>query len=91
MKRLDEVREAIGCHIPFIAASEHGRLEAILDALGSAEVLTVGDAAGFGERGVAINLESRGGRLRFEADLLAARRANLRISSKLLKLAATVR
>jgi hypothetical protein len=49
-------------------------------------VLTVGDTAGFAERGVLINLQRQDSRLGFEINLAQARRSGLRFSSKLLKL-----
>ncbi len=90
LKRFDTARAGIRCDILLIASSEQERLDSILDGLGTAAVLTVGDTAGFAERGVIVNLGIRDGRLRFVANRSAARRANLTISSKLLKLAAAV-
>jgi hypothetical protein len=53
-------------------------------------ILTIGDTKGFGESGVMINFLTKENKVRFEINLAAARRAGLKISSKLLSLATIV-
>jgi hypothetical protein len=54
-------------------------------------VLLIGDTDGAAEPGVLIALHMRGDRVAFDIDLAAARRSGLQISSKLLRLARSVR
>jgi hypothetical protein len=79
------------CRVLFIAASESGNLERILERLGNSPVLTVGDSDGYAARGVIANFYLEENRVRFEINREAAVRARLGISSQLLKLARIVR
>ncbi len=76
-----------GCHILFLPAEEALRAEALLRTVGTSPVLTVGDGADFARDGGMIGLKLRFGRIRFDINLGAARRAGLNFSSQLLKLA----
>jgi hypothetical protein len=75
------------CHILFINASESDNLPDILDALKGASVLTVTDDLDhFAASGVIINFVIENGSVHFEINDDAARRAGMKISSKLLML-----
>ncbi len=87
LTRADEWRD---CHVLFIPAAEKQRGDAILRALAQAPVLTVGDSEEFAQSGGIIGLKLRAGRVRFDINLAAARKAGLSLSSQLLKLADTV-
>ena len=63
----------------------------LFKALEGHSVLTVSDMEGFAQQGGVINLVIRNQRLGFEINEDAAQRANLKISSKLLKLAKVVK
>jgi hypothetical protein len=76
-----------GCHIVFVASSEQGRLDEILGRLADRPLLTVSDAESAAERGAIIGLTLADKRVRFEVNLNAARRAKLKLSSQLLKVA----
>lgn len=78
------------CHLLFIAGDQYPRLADLLDAYGGRPVLTIGDGERFARKGAQIALYRRGGSLRFELNLAAARRSGLAISSKLMHLAAAV-
>lgn len=78
------------CHILFIARSEDGRLDAILQAVGRSSVLTVGESEDFARRGGVVNFKIVDGKIRFEINPEAAKQAGLRISAKLLQLATVV-
>lgn len=80
-------KEATNCHILFICTSEKKRLPEIFQALGNANVLTVGETERFIESGGVINFTREGNKIRFEISDDAAKRAGLKISSKLLSLA----
>jgi hypothetical protein len=75
------------CHILFISASEKKRLPEILAALRGASVLTVGETDRFTENGGMINFVLEGTKIRFQINDAEAKRAGLKVSSKLLSLA----
>jgi hypothetical protein len=79
------------CHILFVSESEDGRLPMIFEALAGRGTLTVGDTPRFAARGGVIGFTMERQRIRFEVNLDAAKRAGIRISSRLLRLARVVR
>jgi len=86
-----KLSELDSCHLLFIAASESGRLHAILARTQGEPILTIGDTPGFGQAGVVINFFLEQDVVHFEINLDAARRTGLTFSTKLLKLARVVR
>jgi hypothetical protein len=62
----------------------------VVEVLKDKGVLTVADSPGAAQLGVALNMATRGGRVSFQANLLAAREAGIQLSSKLLRLATEV-
>ncbi|MGH9327471.1 MAG: YfiR family protein [Terriglobia bacterium] len=84
---ISSANTAKGCRVLFISRSEKKRLGPILSDLAQPGILTVGDTAGYAERGVMINLYLEGDKVRFEINPDAAARAGIKISSKLLSLA----
>jgi hypothetical protein len=80
-----------GCQVVFVAGSAIDSLPRILDALQGEPVLTVADSAGALDSGVGINMRVRQSKIAFEVNLAATRRAQLNVSSKLLRLASEVR
>ena len=86
IRRLSLTDDARSCHVLFISRSEQERLGALLDRLGNSPVLTVGDTAGFAERGTMSNLVLVSDSIKLEINLAAAQQAGLQISSKLLSL-----
>jgi hypothetical protein len=87
VRETKSVSATAGCHIVFIASSEQGRLPEILGGLANHPVLTVSDVESVADRGVILGLTLKEKRIRIEANLLAARRAGLKLSSQLLKVA----
>lgn len=86
--RVASVEAGAACHLLFISASEMPRLTAILEALTGRPVLTIADMPDFARAGGIINLKTNEqDKLRFEINAGIAKRAGLRISSKLLSLA----
>ncbi|MEQ1353505.1 MAG: YfiR family protein [Candidatus Acidiferrum sp.] len=75
------------CHILFVNSSDRKRFQAMVASLEGNGVLTVGDAPWFIADGGIINFKVQGGKVRFEINVVAAKQAHLRISSKLLSLA----
>jgi hypothetical protein len=87
VKRLKNISEARECHILFISPSERRRVGEIIEAIGDAPVLTVSEMEHFLQSGGMVNFLMEGNKVRFEINDGPARRAGLRISSKLLNLA----
>jgi hypothetical protein len=78
------------CHIVFIPVTEKDQAARIVKSLRGSGTLTVGECEGFAVRGGIINFTLEGGNVRFEINRLAAERAGLKISSRLLNLAKVV-
>jgi hypothetical protein len=78
------------CRVLFIAPSKRADLVRILARIEGSPVLTVGDTAGYAERGVMVNFYPEDNRVRFEINRAAAARAGLLIGSQLLRLARLV-
>lgn len=78
------------CRVLFISGAEPGSLKRILDSVKSSPVLTIGDTEGYAELGVIVNFYLEEGKVRFEINAEAAKRAGLKMSSQLLKLARIV-
>jgi hypothetical protein len=83
--------EAGQCHLLFIGAVKPERVAALLAVVAAKPVLTVSQAEGFGQRGGILNLVKVEGSVKFEANLNAAARAQLKLGSQLLKLARIVK
>ena len=89
VREVQSVSEATnGCHILFISSSEKKRLPDILQAVRGTSLLTVAEMDPFTEAGGMIQLFREGSKIRFRINDSAAKAAGLKISSKLLNLAA---
>jgi hypothetical protein len=86
-RRLDEIKT---CHILFITGTETDKLEQVVTALRSRNILTVSDAGNFAEQGGMIQFVTEHSKIRLRINLEAAKSANLTISSKLLRPATIV-
>jgi hypothetical protein len=91
VRRISAPAEASTARILFVDATEASRLPAILQAVKGSSVLTIGDSAGFAERGGMIGFRTVENRVRFDINVEQASRSGLRISSEVLKLARVVR
>jgi hypothetical protein len=87
----DSANEATNCQILFISSSKKNDLAKIIDALHDASVLTVSETGGFLKAGGMINFVFEGNNVRFQISDEAAKKARLKISSKLLSLAVPAR
>jgi hypothetical protein len=76
------------CHIMFVSRSERKRRSAVLERVSTSPVLTIGDDEGFGAAGGMVELATEGGQVRVSINNGAAQRAGLRVSARLLALAA---
>jgi hypothetical protein len=78
------------CQIVFVPATEKQRAERIVSGLKGSSALTVGETDGFAVQGGMINLTVEANQVHFEVNRLAAERAGLKISSRLLNIAKIV-
>lgn len=88
LKAFGAVTEITNCHILFVSVSEKDRLAEVFRSLNGAPVLTVSETERFTQSGGMINFISDEKKIRFEINNESANRARLKISSKLLTLAA---
>jgi hypothetical protein len=79
------VHDASGCHVLFVP--ERVNPEPLLREARTHPVLTVGESADFLRQGGLIGFVMEDGKVRFEINQEAAQRSQLRISSRLLRLA----
>ena len=87
---LDRIEDMKACDVLFIGTSESARLVGILAQVGERSILTVSDIKGFALTGGMIGFVFVNDKLRFEINQRASQNSGLRISAKLLKLAAKV-
>jgi hypothetical protein len=78
------------CHVLFVTDGKGSEPRRVLRGLEGVSVLTVGESEHFAEGGGIINFRMEDNKVRFEINVDAAKRANLEISSQLLKLATIV-
>jgi len=90
VRRVDDLAGVAWCRIFFITKSAEMEPEVVLNSLGATSILTVGETTGFAANGGMVNFIGDQGKVRFEINEGAARRAGLKISSKLLRLAELV-
>ena len=80
------VEDAKRCHLLFISASEKPHLEEIFKGLGGTNLLTVGETENFIKSGGMISFFWEGKKIRFQINDEMAKKAGLKIDSKLLDL-----
>ena len=78
------------CHLLYLSGVTAAQVAAILEAVQGTPVLTVSDVDEFARRGGIAQMFVEDGKMRFQLNLEAAKRARLELSSKLLVLAAQV-
>ena len=79
-----------GCHILYLGSIERRQMSALLAAVKDTPVLTVGDSADFPKEGGMIGFLLQNNKIRFDINLTAAQKANLKVSARLLILANSV-
>ena len=78
------------CHVIFVSNSEKLYLSNILNSIRGKNILTIGDLPDFLKQGGIINFIIEKNKVRFSINLVSAKRANLKIRAKLLRLAKDV-
>jgi hypothetical protein len=91
VERLQWSQELRHCHILFVSASDAPKFAEVAHRLAGSSVLIVGDTPEATSSGGTINFTVEDNKVQFEINVDAARRARLKISSKLLNLAKVVR
>jgi hypothetical protein len=84
LKSDDEIK---GCHLLFVPASQQDKYDSIFKAVADLPILTVGETQDILPAGGAIRFLIEDNKIRFEVNLDSAKKAGLKISSKLLSLA----
>jgi hypothetical protein len=79
------------CHVLYITGLDARRSGQLLGVVKGAAILTVSDADRFAESGGVAQLILEQGRMRFAVNVAAARRAHVRLSPRLLRLAMIVK
>lgn len=90
VERIDGLGDARRCNILFVARDSEVSGAAVAGAVRGSSTLTVGESEGFAREGGMVNFVREDKKIRFEINQAAARKADLRISSKLLRLAKLV-
>jgi hypothetical protein len=88
VRQINDVRAVVSCHVLFVSASESAHTPEIVRAVLAWSILTVGEGEQFIERGGMVAFLMKGDRVQFQINAKAASEAGLKISSKLLLLAA---
>jgi len=87
VKQCKQVQNIDECQIIFIRSSDSIKWRQTLETVENRKVLTIGEMEGFAQFGGMINFIIVNNKVRFEINIDAAKRAGLKLSSKLLKLA----
>src|SRR5580692_1527286 len=90
VRRISSVEALRACQIVFIAGASGDAISRVLSTLHGTTVLIIADVPGAAKQGVALNMSVMQNKITFEANLAAARAANVKLSSKLLSLATEV-
>lgn len=90
IRRFHSPEELKSCQVIFVSASEENREAQILQRLKERHILTIGETESFARNGGIISFVLHQNRIRFEINQSAAREANMKISSKLFRLALRV-
>jgi hypothetical protein len=90
LQRFQDVSALEPCHLLFVPAAEQKHLREILLRLDGQPVLTIGEGERFARDGGMIAFTKEAGKVRFEINLDAARRAGLRLSPKLVQVSKVV-
>lgn len=88
--RINTLDQLDQCQLVFISRAAASHLTGIIASLKDKPILTVTDSPGACQKGVVLNMNVIDDKVTFEANLIAARKAGLNLSSQLLRLATEV-
>ena len=84
VRRFKSLHKLKDCHILFICKDKAEKIEKLIKVIRGQHVLIIGDKEGLAEKNAVINFYIEHDKVRFEINPVAAKRARLKISSKLL-------
>lgn len=87
VRRIENISQADGCQMLFIASSQRNRLQKLLPEAHRLGILTISDMPDFARMGGIISLQTVENRVIFDLNLTAASNSSITFSSHLLKLA----
>ncbi len=87
---VDDIQQAVNCHLLFISGSEKSNLQTIFKVLDGHGIIMVSDIHGFADLGGIIEFVTKDNKLAFIINLAKAREQGLEIHSALLNLATEV-
>lgn len=87
IQKIQEITQADGCHVLFIAVSERYRLQRLLPEAHRLGIMTISDMRDFSKQGGMVSLVSVNNRITYDLNLVSARSAAISLSSQILKLA----
>ncbi len=87
---LENIHELTKCRIIFVTTNASHRQKIVLNSVKGTSALTVGESEGFAEQGGMINFIQINHTIRFEINLHSVNQANLRITSRILRIAERV-
>lgn len=87
IRRISGVEGIEQCHAVFVGGSDRKRVQAILQAIGTQPILTIGESDKFLSSGGMVGLVVKDDRIQVEVNLAAAQSAGLTVSSRLLRIA----
>ena len=89
IKRCNDVRSALTCHMLYINTTDREWLRTILNSVSEKNILTVSDDPSFNKLGGIIRFYTEDNKIRLQINLPRSKEAQLSISSKLLSVAKT--
>lgn len=88
--RVTDPRRALECQILYVSDADPARNKALLDQVGTASILTIGERGDFASKGGILGLRLSDTLVQFEVNIRSAERAGIAISSKILRLGQVV-
>ncbi len=89
-EQVKDMQDVINCQLVFITEEATHRQKMIVNIIKEKNILTVGESRGFIDHGGIINFITKENNVRFEINLAAAREANIRIPSTILRIATRI-
>jgi hypothetical protein len=90
VQRFSRVEDVKDCHMLFVSSSEASRVGPVIEALKNRPILTVGESDGFALSGGCVRFITENSKIRLRVNLESVKRAQLTLSSKLLRVAEVV-
>ncbi len=91
IRKIWDLNKVGKCNALFVGYSERNFLPKVVDIANKYSVLTIGEVRGFTEIGGTIGFVEQSGKIRFTVNMQSLKKANVKISSKLLELAITTK